>query len=309
VSTTTNRLPNVIIAGVAKAGTTSLFRYLSQHPDICPSSKKELGYFSAVRYGEDLRPLEEYARHFSHCGATPYVMEATPGYFFGGAPLIEALERTLDRPRVIVLLRDPVTKFWSYYNFQRGRFRVDRNLTFDEYLETCERLRAEGIDHLREHRAYWALSSGFYADYIDDWLNALGERFKLVFFEHLVSQPEATVTGILEWMRVDASIAGDIDYSPANTTMQYRSAILWRAVAHVPGKSSAWLLQRGRAHRQLHRLYRVINRDKAREMTLSVHARGRLEEIYRPANARLAEKLRQRGISELPGWLGGRTAR
>ncbi len=297
------RLPNLVIAGVAKAGTTSLFRYLSQHPEVCPSDKKELGYFSTIRYGEDPRPLEEYAAHFSHCGSARYVMEATPGYFFGGAPLIEALERVLDRPRVIVVLRDPVTKFWSYYNFQRSRFCVDRDLTFDEYLETCERLRAQGLDHLRANNEYWALSSGFYADCIDDWLEALGERFKVVFFEHMVSGPEATVAAILEWMQVDASLVGDLDYSPSNRTMQYRSATLRRAVSHLPRKSNEWLLRHPGMRGWLQRLYQATNRDKAREAVLSEQARQRLQEIYRPANARLAEKLRHRGVREVPDWL------
>lgn len=297
------RLPNLIIAGVAKAGTTSLFRYLSQHPDVCPSKKKELGYFSTIRYGEGPWSLEEYAAHFSHCGTARYVMEATPGYFFGGAPVIEALERVLDRPRVVVVLRDPVTKFWSYYNFQRSRFQIDRDLAFGEYLATCERLRAQGVDHLRENNAYWALSSGFYADCIDDWFDALGERFKVVFFEHMVSQPQATVADLLVWMQVDASVARDLDYSPENRTMQYRSATLRRAVSHLPGKNSAWLMRHPRIRSRLQRLYQAVNRDKTRETALTAHARERLEEIYRPANVRLAEQLRRRGVRDLPGWL------
>ena len=45
------RLPNLVIAGVPKAGTTSLFNYLAQHPDICPSDVKETRYFEPLRYG------------------------------------------------------------------------------------------------------------------------------------------------------------------------------------------------------------------------------------------------------------------
>src|SRR4051794_41003093 len=61
------QLPNLIIAGVSKGGTTSLFRYLAQHPDICPSPIKELRYFEPLRYGEPLTPIESCARHFEHC--------------------------------------------------------------------------------------------------------------------------------------------------------------------------------------------------------------------------------------------------
>ncbi len=62
------RLPNLIIAGVGKAGTTSLFWYLSQHPGICASDVKEIQYFTPLSEGDGvLPPLSEYARHFAAC--------------------------------------------------------------------------------------------------------------------------------------------------------------------------------------------------------------------------------------------------
>src|SRR3712207_9448996 len=60
------RLPNLIIAGVGKGGTTSLFRYLGQHPQVCASRVKELRYFQSLRYGEPMAPLDQYTRHFAH---------------------------------------------------------------------------------------------------------------------------------------------------------------------------------------------------------------------------------------------------
>jgi hypothetical protein len=55
----------------------------------------------------------------------------------------------------------------------------------------------------------------------------------------------------------------------------------------------------------LQRAYHVVNRDRSRELPLTDDARARLEAIYQPANARLAEILRARGIGNLPGWLDG----
>ncbi len=48
---TSARVPNLVIVGVVKSGTTSLFNYLSQHPDICPSDVKETRYFDPLRFG------------------------------------------------------------------------------------------------------------------------------------------------------------------------------------------------------------------------------------------------------------------
>ena len=56
------RLPNLVIVGVGKAGTTSLFHYLRQHPDICGSDIKELRFLNPLRRGEPLAPLARFLR-------------------------------------------------------------------------------------------------------------------------------------------------------------------------------------------------------------------------------------------------------
>ncbi|MBV9291486.1 MAG: sulfotransferase, partial [Frankiales bacterium] len=53
-------LPNVIIAGISRSGTTTVFDVLATHPDICVSSTKETRFFQSVRYGEPLGLLDSY---------------------------------------------------------------------------------------------------------------------------------------------------------------------------------------------------------------------------------------------------------
>ena len=119
-----SRLPNLVIAGVGKAGTTSMFHYLSQHSDICASTVKEPRYFRVD--GEQGRPdpLESYARLFTHCGAERYVMEASPQYFKGGSRTIDLIRTTLKDPRVILMFRDPVQRMWSEYRFKKSRLSI-----------------------------------------------------------------------------------------------------------------------------------------------------------------------------------------
>src|SRR4028119_1824807 len=89
------RLPNLIIAGVAKAGTTSLFNYLAQHPEVFPSDVKETRYFDALRFGEQLDPLERYAEYFRRRTSERYAVEATPSYFQGGSRTAGAIRPAL----------------------------------------------------------------------------------------------------------------------------------------------------------------------------------------------------------------------
>ena len=73
-----DNVANLVIAGVPKAGTGSLFAYLAQHPDVCGSDVKELGYFnyySPWRKQGPPPPLQEYARHWAHCSGQRYLLD------------------------------------------------------------------------------------------------------------------------------------------------------------------------------------------------------------------------------------------
>ena len=77
---------DAIIAGVNKAGTTSLFVSLSTHPDVAPSSIKETRYFLPARYGAAARARRRCGTaYFADAGDRPVHLEATPSYFYGGA--------------------------------------------------------------------------------------------------------------------------------------------------------------------------------------------------------------------------------
>ena len=86
---------DAIIAGVNKAGTTSLFVSLSTHPDVAPSSIKETRYFLPARYGEPLPPTAQWDAYFADAGDRPVHLEATPSYFYGGAAVAQAMRERL----------------------------------------------------------------------------------------------------------------------------------------------------------------------------------------------------------------------
>ena len=75
---------DAIIAGVNKAGTTSLFVSLSTHPDVAPSSIKETRYFLPAATDSRSSRLDVLGRYFADAGDRPVHLEATPSYFYGG---------------------------------------------------------------------------------------------------------------------------------------------------------------------------------------------------------------------------------
>lgn len=296
------RLPNLVIVGVGKGGTTSLFWYLSQHPDVCPSREKEIKYFAALTEGgEELPPVSEYADHFRHCRGERFAMEASPQYFHGGARVAEAMAELLDEPRVVVSLRDPVERLWSQFRFVKSRFGpIPESLTFEDYVDRSERVWRDGAPLTPETLPYWHLAGGVYADHIEPWFSTFGDLFKVVFFEHLAADPAVTVGELVGWLGIDVTPVGSFSFSVENRTAMFRSALLQRAALFLNRED---LLGRHRRLKApLRKLYHAVNRRRDHE-AMPESVRRHLRDLYAPGNARLAAQLSARGYDDLPAWL------
>jgi hypothetical protein len=120
----------LLIIGAMKSSTSSLFDYLQQHEQICPSKIKEPEYFSdkpvaSLAHYEDLWAYEP-ARH-------RYVMEASTGYTKNSRDDIPLrIHRHGLRPKLIYLLREPLSRIESHYNFMRYGTAHDWRLKFDD---------------------------------------------------------------------------------------------------------------------------------------------------------------------------------
>jgi hypothetical protein len=296
------RLPNLVIVGMGKGGTTSLFWYLSQHPDICASHEKEIKYFAALLDGGDATPpLEDYAVHFEHCDDERYAMEASPQYFHGGRRVAEAMTSVLDRPRVLVSLRDPVDRLWSQFRFVKTRFGpVPEDMTFEEYAERSERVWREGLPRSPETLPYWHLAGGIYADHIEPWFEEFGDAFRVVFFEDLVADPARTVTDLARWLAIEVTPISTFTFSVENRTVPIRSAGLQRMA--LLANREELLGRHRRLKAPLRRVYYAINRRRKSD-TMPPEVEGHLRDIVAPANERLAAILTARGYVDLPAWL------
>lgn len=296
-------LPNLVIAGVAKAGTTSLFRYLAQHPDVCPSDVKELRYFSSLRYGEPMEPLETYTRHFAHCGDERYRMEATPGYYAGGRPVADAVDDLLPDARVVVSFRDPVQRCWSWYRFVRSTARIPKQMTFGEYIDRCEQLRGEGVDGQRAHQPFWGLGGGCYDLWLEPWREVFGDRVRVEFFEHIVRDPRAVTEAVCAWLGLDTGVCADFRYGVENKTVQYKNKGIQQAALRLNRRGERFFAEHPGLKRSLRAAYYRVNGESSDER-LEPRERDRLSEFYAPHNERLAALLGGSGVVDLPDWLG-----
>lgn len=109
-------LPDFLVIGAPKAGTTSLSAGLASHPQVWIPYRKEMSYFD-IRWRRE--PIERYAADFADAPAGTFRGEATPTYLHVPGAMGRIAE-VLPAVRLVAILRDPVERAWSHYWYNRA---------------------------------------------------------------------------------------------------------------------------------------------------------------------------------------------
>ena len=273
------RLPDFLVIGAGKSGTTSLAAYLDAHPGVFMAHGKELRFFD--RYFD--RGIEWYAEHFATAGGRR-AGEASPTYFVHDkAPRLVA-EQLPGVPK-IVLLRNPVECAYSAWRNAHARDLDPR--PFEDAVE--DELAGGG----RAVKSRY-LRSGHYRDLLAAWEQADPQApIHVEWFESLRDDPAGV------FARVCAVIGADPSVAPANLGRVYnrshgfrserwRDAMLrWRLWDRLPYRAAYWISS--------------INRVEQEYDPLASNSKKHLDEYFRPRNRDLAEYL-ARPLP--PGWAG-----
>ena len=136
-------LPNLLIVGAAKSGTTSLHNYLKQHPDIYMSNHKEPHFLINNEIGVNRIPkginnLQDYSNLFSNGASHKYRGESSAMYLQFPEIAIKNIDRYLDEDvKIIIMLRNPIERAFSGYQHVK-RYNLDEDLDFEDALEISE---------------------------------------------------------------------------------------------------------------------------------------------------------------------------
>jgi hypothetical protein len=197
------------VIGAQRCGTSSLYKYLGRHPDVAPSLRKEVGYFTSnYQMGEAW-----YRSHFPlglrgvvhrHLrGGHLHSFEATPDYLFDPRAPSRAAE-LLPNAKLLALLRNPVDRAYSHYlHMRRLGF---ESLSFEEAIEAeSERITPDldAIDVVPDHspKALYRFSyfeRGKYVDQLQAWTQSYPREHLLVIrSEDLFANTRETMAEIL----------------------------------------------------------------------------------------------------------------
>ena len=197
-------LPDFLILGAQKAGTTALYAYLRWHPQITGPSFKEVSFFDR-HYARG----ERWYRAHLPVRRKGVVGEASPSYLFH--PLApERVARMLPNARLIALLRNPVDRAFSHYQHEVALGR--EQLSFEEALaREDERMQGEVERMLRDaayfSHAWWNYTyaaRGRYAEQLERWFEAFPREQVLVLLtDELAADTAGAYRRVLDFLGVD----------------------------------------------------------------------------------------------------------
>ena len=216
--------PNLFVVGAMKAGTTTLYRYLAEHPDVFMSPIKEPHHFCvdvdieliAPRYRSASADLdayldgpmdqerhmgyvperERYLRLFRDAAGQQYRGEASPSYLLSEqAPA--AVRAAAPDARVVIILRDPVDRAVSHYRMDQAMGGV--HAPFAQGVR--EDRRAAGMGYPTDS-LYVAM--GMYARQVRRWLEAFpAGRVRVYLMDDLKADPAALTADLAAFLGVD----------------------------------------------------------------------------------------------------------
>ncbi|MFC1922354.1 sulfotransferase domain-containing protein [Chloroflexota bacterium] len=206
------QLPDFIIIGTQRGGTTSLYNYLIEHPNVIPPFIKETHFFDnhfdkGANWYRAFFPLSAYTSYLQRAHQSEFVTgEATPYYlFYPHAP--KRIKATCPWVKLIIVLRNPIDRAYSHYHHE-VRLGVE-NLTFEEALERerqelpseTERISTDEGYQSFSHQNYSYLSRGIYINQLEFWNNYFPkEQFLVLRSEDLFSNPRTTLERTTEFL-------------------------------------------------------------------------------------------------------------
>lgn len=225
-------LPDFLIIGFVKCGTTSMYQYLTQHPNIFSAKGKEIDYFDRLYQ----RGLNWYRVAFSFKIQKSFVKnflkkdfitgEATPRYI-EHVHALERIKKTLPNAKFIVLLRNPIDRAFSHYNMNMTS--EYEYLTFEDALKR-EKQRIQGrYEKMKRIENYYSwdydlygyLEHGVYIKNLKRWMNVFHrEQFLILQTEEFKRNTSEVYNQALKFLNLPTH---NLEEYPLHKKIDYKT--------------------------------------------------------------------------------------
>ncbi len=292
-------LPNFIIFGIEKAGTTSIYNYLKQHPQIYMSPVKETNFFekdwenvlteAQAKKPNGIYSLEKYCQLFEAVTDETAIGEVSPNYLFHYQESVQRIKSVLPEVKLIAILRNPVDRAYSDY-LMHIRDVIGQPKSLEEQL--------------KHQPQSFTLRKGLYFEPLKHYLDAFPKQnIKIYLYDDLCQDAVELMQDIYSFLNVDSMFKPDTSQKsqvaqvPKNKTLNY----LLRAKNPLRTLVASFLkMFLSEKKRQILRSQVLkLNGTKKSSLPLSSHERSLLLEYYREDILKLQELINR----DLSAWL------
>jgi hypothetical protein len=282
--------PNFLIVGAAKAGTSSLYHWLGQHPEVFMPKIKEPTYFvDHYRFSS----WDKYLALFQPGRGYKAIGEASTGYL--SSPESPSwIREKLEGVKIIILLRNPVERSLSLYGWM-VKAGFEWLPTFERALREEDKRFSDNGFRVKNPHFFWNymyFRSGLYHAQVERFMDCFGpERVRVYFFEDLVNSPGQVYKDVCDYLSISGAFQPDFSPKNSGKTPRYIKA---QAILRRLKKSSDILPVRCRnaVRQQISSLMRM-NAERGYKQKLSPGLRESLENAYREDITNLSHLLRK----------------
>jgi len=208
-------LPNFMVIGAGKSGTTSLYEYLKSHPEVFMSPVKETNFFALegvkmidpkndpaqmFHYPWSITNYDAYCSLFEKAKSEKAIGEVSPMYLYSPKAAL-AIKEMLPDIKLIVILRQPVERLYSRY----------LHLARENRLPS-----ADFKDALNRNNIWWKrndlVQEGMYGKHLNEYFKIFPKKqIKVFLYEQLVTDPRSVVEEIYNFIGVDPTYLPKLD--------------------------------------------------------------------------------------------------
>jgi len=191
-------LPDFIIVGAQKAGTTSLYEYLCNHPNVLSNRQKESDFFN-LKYKWKERWYKFYFP-MEHKLKDKITGESSPNYLLN-PNVARRIKNAVPNVKIIILLRNPVDRAISHYKYER--YIGEENRSFDKALR-CEEKRISGGPGTKKYIHYSYKKRGEYYNQVKRYKDVFNEeRLMIIESERFFEQTKKVMSEVYEFLEID----------------------------------------------------------------------------------------------------------
>lgn len=212
-------LPNFLIIGAAKSGTTALYRYLKQHPEIFMSSRKEPHFFSFTNESKITNGPGDYVKSaitdfnlyrqlFDPVTNQKAIGEASPTYIYVPGTA-EKIHSVLPNVKLIAILRNPVDRAFSAYMHQVRDGHEDSKDFLEAIYRETERI-ANNWGPIWHY-----INAGYYYNQLIPYYNLFNKNnIKIIIYDDFVNNPVKEIQDIFTFLEVNNMFVPDMSARP-----------------------------------------------------------------------------------------------